>query len=261
MHRGRPLGRTRRASPRHLHRQRARRRAARGRPGAANRSARQQQVRRGDRRALEAGSAGSSSTRSPRSTGWPMPRARSVGGPPVMLRVTAGVEAHTHSYIATAHEDQKFGLSLDRRRGRPRRSRECWPGPSSSCGAALAHRVADPRRLGVRGGGAPAAEPARRACSASTGSRCPSSTSAAASASRTRRSTTRCRSTSWPLGWPTSSPRSARIAGVPRAADLDRAGPGHRRALDLHAVHRRHGQGRRARRRASRAATWRSTAG
>jgi diaminopimelate decarboxylase len=31
---------------------------------------------------------------------------------PVLLRVTAGVEAHTHEYIATAHEDQKFGLSL-----------------------------------------------------------------------------------------------------------------------------------------------------
>jgi diaminopimelate decarboxylase len=31
---------------------------------------------------------------------------------PVLLRVTVGVEAHTHSYIATAHEDQKFGLSL-----------------------------------------------------------------------------------------------------------------------------------------------------
>jgi diaminopimelate decarboxylase len=31
---------------------------------------------------------------------------------PIMLRVTVGVEAHTHEYIATAHEDQKFGLSL-----------------------------------------------------------------------------------------------------------------------------------------------------
>jgi diaminopimelate decarboxylase len=29
-----------------------------------------------------------------------------------MLRVTAGVEAHTHEYIATAHEDQKFGFSI-----------------------------------------------------------------------------------------------------------------------------------------------------
>ena len=30
----------------------------------------------------------------------------------VLVRVTAGVEAHTHEYIATAHEDQKFGLSI-----------------------------------------------------------------------------------------------------------------------------------------------------
>jgi diaminopimelate decarboxylase len=32
--------------------------------------------------------------------------------PRVLVRVTAGVEAHTHEYIATAHEDQKFGLSI-----------------------------------------------------------------------------------------------------------------------------------------------------
>jgi diaminopimelate decarboxylase len=30
----------------------------------------------------------------------------------VLLRVTVGVEAHTHEYMSTAHEDQKFGLSL-----------------------------------------------------------------------------------------------------------------------------------------------------
>jgi diaminopimelate decarboxylase len=30
----------------------------------------------------------------------------------VLVRVKPGVEAHTHSYIATAHEDQKFGFSL-----------------------------------------------------------------------------------------------------------------------------------------------------
>jgi diaminopimelate decarboxylase len=29
-----------------------------------------------------------------------------------MLRVTVGVEAHTHEFIATGHEDQKFGFSL-----------------------------------------------------------------------------------------------------------------------------------------------------
>ncbi len=30
---------------------------------------------------------------------------------PVLVRVTVGVEAHTHEYIATAHEDVKFGFS------------------------------------------------------------------------------------------------------------------------------------------------------
>ena len=30
----------------------------------------------------------------------------------VLVRLTVGVEAHTHEFIATAHEDQKFGFSL-----------------------------------------------------------------------------------------------------------------------------------------------------
>ncbi|WP_319460797.1 diaminopimelate decarboxylase [Micromonospora sp. RTP1Z1] len=38
-------------------------------------------------------------------------RARGVR-PRVLIRVTVGVEAHTHEFIATAHEDQKFGFSL-----------------------------------------------------------------------------------------------------------------------------------------------------
>ena len=32
--------------------------------------------------------------------------------PRVMVRATTGVEAHTHEYIATAREDQKFGFSI-----------------------------------------------------------------------------------------------------------------------------------------------------
>ena len=32
--------------------------------------------------------------------------------PRVMVRVTTGVEAHTHEFMATAHDDQKFGFSL-----------------------------------------------------------------------------------------------------------------------------------------------------
>lgn len=39
--------------------------------------------------------------------------ARSLGRTArVLVRVTAGVEAHTHEYIATAREDQKFGFSI-----------------------------------------------------------------------------------------------------------------------------------------------------
>ncbi|MBX9639703.1 MAG: diaminopimelate decarboxylase, partial [Mycobacteriaceae bacterium] len=30
----------------------------------------------------------------------------------VLVRLTVGVEAHTHEFISTAHEDQKFGLSV-----------------------------------------------------------------------------------------------------------------------------------------------------
>ena len=58
------------------------------------------------------GSAGSRSTRCPRWTGWPTAAARLGTRAGVLLRVTVGVEAHTHEYMATAHEDQKFGLSL-----------------------------------------------------------------------------------------------------------------------------------------------------
>ncbi|MDN3351791.1 diaminopimelate decarboxylase [Actinomadura sp. DC4] len=33
--------------------------------------------------------------------------------PKVMIRITTGVEAHTHEFIATAHDDQKFGFSRE----------------------------------------------------------------------------------------------------------------------------------------------------
>jgi diaminopimelate decarboxylase len=34
--------------------------------------------------------------------------------PRLLVRVTTGVEAHTHEYISTAHEDQKFGFAIAR---------------------------------------------------------------------------------------------------------------------------------------------------
>nr|WP_204331558.1 diaminopimelate decarboxylase [Geodermatophilus sabuli] len=40
-------------------------------------------------------------------------RVAAGGAPvPVLIRTTVGIEAHTHEFIATAHEDQKFGFSL-----------------------------------------------------------------------------------------------------------------------------------------------------
>ncbi|MCX8453673.1 diaminopimelate decarboxylase [Paenarthrobacter ureafaciens] len=38
---------------------------------------------------------------------------------PILLRLTPGVHAETHDYIATAHEDQKFGLSMAQVHGEP----------------------------------------------------------------------------------------------------------------------------------------------
>jgi diaminopimelate decarboxylase len=40
------------------------------------------------------------------------PSAGSAPRPNVLVRVTTGVEAHTHEFMATAHDDQKFGFSL-----------------------------------------------------------------------------------------------------------------------------------------------------
>jgi diaminopimelate decarboxylase len=37
---------------------------------------------------------------------------RVTAAPRVLVRVTTGVEAHTHDFVATAHDDQKFGFSL-----------------------------------------------------------------------------------------------------------------------------------------------------
>ena len=77
--------------------------------------------------------------------------------PRVLVRVTTGVEAAAHEFVATAHDDQKFGFSLasgaadeavrqvlGQRGARVRRP-------------ALAHRIADLRHGGLRRGRAPGA--------------------------------------------------------------------------------------------------------
>ena len=188
-------------------------------------------------------------------------RARRVRAP-VLLRVTVGVEAHTHEFIATAHEDQKFGLLARRRRRRrggpprPRRGPSCdLLGLHSHIGSQIfdtaGFEVAARRVLA----------PARGDRRASTASSCPSSTSAAASASPTRREhdplpPKRARR----AAWPTIVERECAALGVAGAAHLVEpgraiAGPEH-----LHALRGRHGQGRRASTAAPAAATSPSTA-
>nr|WP_284290224.1 hypothetical protein [Angustibacter aerolatus] len=168
---------------------------------------------------------------------------------PVLLRVTVGVEAHTHSYIATAHEDQKFGLSLSEGVAAEAVRRVLARPELEPARPALAHRLADLRRAGLRGRRPAGAAAARRGGPRPRRRAARGSTSAAASASPTRPSTTRCPRPSLAAGM-------AEIIGTEcaepwrrRAAHLGRAGAGHRRAEHLHAVPRRHHEGRRARRR------------
>ena len=147
---------------------------------------------------------------------------------PVMVRLTVGVEAHTHEFIATAHEDQKFGFSIagrdDERRGRG--------GPPGAQGrradagrAAQPHRQPDLRHRGLRGGRAPRRRGSSRSCTASTAptpladARTPW-TSAAASASPTGPATT-----------PLDVPRPGRRAARDRRARVRGGGAGRRRAI------------------------------
>ena len=95
---------------------------------------------------------------------------------------TAGCTPRTHEYLATAREDQKFGIPLA---DAPDVVAQIRAHDSLRfLGLALAHRIADLRVRRVRRGGAPAARSCTPGCwPAAT---CPSSTSAAGSASRTR---------------------------------------------------------------------------
>lgn len=61
----------------------------------------------------------------------------------VMIRLTPGVHAHTHEFIATAHEDQKFGLSLTAEQG-PGQGAEDDDGASSPAARAVADALAHP---------------------------------------------------------------------------------------------------------------------
>ena len=73
--------------------------------------------------------------------------------PQVLLRVTPGVEAHTHAYIATGSVDSKFGFTVSNGAARDaaiRAVEERGDGPRR---LPLPHRVADPRPRCLHEGG------------------------------------------------------------------------------------------------------------
>ena len=81
---------------------------------------------------------------------------------PCSLRVNSGVHAETHDFLATAHEDQKFGFTLEDAAAAVARIRELdGPGVRRP---ALPHRLADLRHRGIPGvGGARRRTPRRAA--------------------------------------------------------------------------------------------------
>ena len=71
--------------------------------------------------------------------------------PAVLVRVTPGVEAHTHEFIETGTEASKFGFTVSRRRRRDSpRTRVATSRPPRARRPALPHRLADLRARLVR---------------------------------------------------------------------------------------------------------------
>ena len=167
-----------------------------------------------------------------------------------MIRVTAGVEAHTHEYIATAHEDQKFGFSIT--------NGDAWRAVAAGPGSRraepprppLPHRQPDLRQLRLRGGRATRARPAGPRSARSSASRSPEMDLGGGFgiAYTTQDDPSRPRA----ARHRDDQDRRARVprARDPRAAPVDRARPRDRRPVGLHRLHRGHRQaGRPGRRR------------
>ena len=165
--------------------------------------------------------------------------------PRVMVRVTTGVEAHTHEYISTAHEDQKFGFSI----------------AGGAAAEALAACHADARldlvgihsHIGSQIFDAEGFEVAARRTlrlhadfAAAHGSSCPSWTSAAASASPTPARTRRPRPRDLAAALNRDRRRRVRRARRRGAAAVDRARSRDQRPERLRALHGRDGQAGRA---------------
>ena len=151
--------------------------------------------------------------------------------PDVLLRITPGVHAHTHEFIATGQDDSKFGFNLgngDAMRGRRTGRRSI--GDASSSGVHCHIGSQRLRRIELRQGrrGDGRASPRR--------SGCPSWCSAAGSASPTSTARKHRRSRSGATSARCVPGARCHVAGQRRARSVDR---GRRRR---HGVHGRHDQ-------------------
>ena len=94
----------------------------------------------------------------------PLAEARVAAGGarvPVLIRATVGIEAHTHEFIATAHEDQKFGFSLATGDALTAAVRVIREPRAAAHRPAQSHRLPDLRHRRLRGRRAPGGGPAR----------------------------------------------------------------------------------------------------
>ena len=197
------------------------------------------------------GWAGSSSTPSPRSSGWsrsPATPARQRARDGAGDGGRRGAHARVHRHRPRGPEVRLLDHQRRRRRGGTPRAGRAPDGEwARAARPALPHRQPDLRLLGLRGGGPAGARPAP-----------PGQRGARRHAARAR-PRRRLRHRVHHPGRPVR-PRAARHrahqdrrARVPRprhraAAPVHRAGPGDRRPVDVHPLHRRHRQGGRARR-------------
>ena len=148
------------------------------------------------RRRCGSGSVGSSPTRSPSSTASRRSSRPGSPSPAVMVRVTPGVEAHTHEYLETAVDDSKFGFGLGHGAALAAVERIIALADVAVRGPALPHRLAGvPLRL-VRPRARQDGRPRRAGRVGDWASRSRSSTWAAVSGSATCTTTTRRRSPS-----------------------------------------------------------------
>ena len=225
---------------------RARRRARRRRRPGAARPAREQQERR-RARPCDLGRRRHDRARQ-RGRGRPGRRCRAARHgvrQRVRLRINSGVHASTHEYLATAREDQKFGVPIADApavvaaiRSQPELE---FVGLHSHIGS----QIFESGR--VRGGRKAPLRPPRRTARERPGSR-------AEPRRRVRhrlhrRGPPADRSPIWPRSFAdVVAGAAAEAGGCPDAAHRDRAGPLGDRAVDDHALHRRHREGRARRR-------------